>query len=448
MYKITLAIRYLLKRRIAYFAVLAVALCVFIVVVVMTVMTGLVSGFKQKNYNITGDCVVGTESLVGFAYYEGLVEVLDKADFIESISPVVKSYALIKGMGSEQYGVEIMGIDPVRHSRATGFGNTLYYHGNEPSRAFEPAYDPNLPGCVMGSDMELRLTAQGRYGPQARAEQMAYSVSCFPLTARGAPAQAGTDMINTKTFYYSDYSESGVPRVDGAIVYLPFEPAQQLCGMSGPTKRVNAIHIKFMPGVKLEDGCDKIAAIWQNFKQANSGQSQAFLLDSVRVQSWKVYRRESIAPMENEQIEMTVMFCFVAVVVVFIVFVVFYMVISHKSKDIGILKSIDVSSLNVAGVFSGFAFLVGFFGSCIGLFSALWFLKNMNAIENWLFEHFNWQLFDRSIYAIGEIPSHAEPRMLVIIALSAIVACLAGALVPSWQAARQRPAETLQVNQL
>jgi len=448
MYKVTLAIRYLLKRRIAYFAVLAVALCVFIVVVVMTVMTGLVSGFKQKNYNITGDCVVGTDSLVGFAYYQDLVEMLDKADFVEGISPVIKSYALIKGLGSEQYGVEIMGIDPVRHCRATGFGNTLYYHVDEPSRAFEPSYDPNLPSCIMGSDKELRMMTQGRYGPNARAEQMAYSVSCFPLTARGAPAQAGTNMINTKTFYYSDYSESGVPRVDGAIVYLPFEPTQQLCGMGGTTKRANAIHIKFKSGVKLKDGCEKVASIWQSFKQSKSEESQAFLLDTVRVQSWKVYRRESIAPMENEQIEITVMFCFVAIVIVFIVFVVFYMVISHKSKDIGILKSIGVSSLNVAGVFSGFAFLVGFFGSCIGLFSALLFLKNMNAIENWLFEHFSWQLFDRSIYAIDEIPSHAEPEMLVIIALSAIVSCLAGALVPSWQAARQNPAETLQVNQL
>jgi lipoprotein-releasing system permease protein len=68
MYKIILAIRYLLKRRITYFAVLAVALCVFIVVVVMTVMTGLVDDFKQKNHNFVGDCVVGTESRVCFSY--------------------------------------------------------------------------------------------------------------------------------------------------------------------------------------------------------------------------------------------------------------------------------------------------------------------------------------------------------------------------------------------
>jgi hypothetical protein len=46
MYKIILATRYLLRRRMTYFAVLAVALCVFIVLVVMTVMIGLVSDIK------------------------------------------------------------------------------------------------------------------------------------------------------------------------------------------------------------------------------------------------------------------------------------------------------------------------------------------------------------------------------------------------------------------
>ncbi len=99
MYKILLSFRYLLKRRISYLAFLAVALCVFIVVVVMTVMTGLVSDFKQKNHSFAGDCVVGTESLVGFAYYEDFVKVLEQSGFIEAISPVIKSYALIALQG-------------------------------------------------------------------------------------------------------------------------------------------------------------------------------------------------------------------------------------------------------------------------------------------------------------------------------------------------------------
>jgi len=142
------------------------------------------------------------------------------------------------------------------------------------------------------------------------------------------------------------------------------------------------------------------------------------------------------------------MFAFVGITNVFIVLVVFYMIISHKSKDIGILKSIGVSNSDIMVLFSGFAFLVGLLGSGIGLFAGRLFLLKINRIEDWLFERFNWQLYDRTIYTIGDIPNRVEFNVLAIIALSAIVACLAGALVPSWQAARQKPLNTLQVNQL
>ena len=115
MYKLILATRYLLRRPITYFAVLAVALCVFIVVVVMTVMTGLVSDFKEKNHDFAGDCVVGSESLVGFAYYEDFVNRLETNDLVAGVSEVIKGFGLLSPRGKDlNRGVEVMGIDPVR----------------------------------------------------------------------------------------------------------------------------------------------------------------------------------------------------------------------------------------------------------------------------------------------------------------------------------------------
>ncbi len=457
MYKIILAVRYLIKRRITYFAVLAVALCVFIVVVVMTVMVGLVSDFKQKSHNFVGDCVVGTESLVGFAYYEDFVNILEKSGFVEGVSPVIKGYALVSpGWTDQSLGLEVMGIDPVRHSQTTGFEQTLHYRKGDVSRAFEQSFKPTLPGCVLGIDVSSRLgnilapvrDAKGGYSYSSSLGETAYSVSCVPLTARGAPANAGAGLIETKTFYCSDNSHSGLARVDSSLVYLPFDWAQRLCGMGGSVKRVSAIHIKFKPNVKLQTGCEKVASLWQKFKEEKAGEAQAYLFDTVTVQDWKDNRRSSIAPMEKEQTVMTVMFAFVGITTVFIVFVVFYMIISHKSKDIGILKSIGASNADIIELFTGFAFLVGLLGSFIGLFGGWLFLLKINRIEDWLFEHFKFQLWDRTIYAIADVPNQVNPKVLGVIVLSAIIACLVGALLPSRLAAKQKPVEILQVNQL
>ena len=448
MYKIILATRYLLKRRITYFAVLAVALCVFIVIVVMTVMAGLVNEFKEKNHRFAGDCVVGTESLVGFAYYEDFVKLMEQQDFVEAVSPAIKSFALKRRRGSEQDDVvEVMGIDPVRHSQATGFGDTLYYHNDDVSGTFEIASDANLVGCVLGDFMLLRDTNSRNYS-KTSLPRIPYSISCFPLTARGALAQAGTDMVNTKTFYFSDQSSTGLSRVDGSLVYLPFEQAQLLCGMAGSNKRISRLHIRFKPDVKLQAGREKVQSLWQKFRQDKAGEIQAYLLDTVTVQGWKQYRRSSIAPLENEQTEMSVMFGFVGITTVFIVLVVFYMIISHKSKDIGILKSIGASNVDIIELFSGYAFMVGILGSGFGLLAGWIFLLKINPIEDWLFEHFGFQLWDRTIYAIGDIPNQVEFKTLAVIVVSAIAACLVGALIPSLQAARQKPVETLQVGQL
>lgn len=288
MYKILLSTRYLLRRRIAYFAVLAVALCVFIVVVVMTVMVGLVGDFKRKNHDSVGDCVVATGSLVGFPYYEDFVTLLKNTDCVYAVSPVIKSYALLSPQdGDVDIGVEVLGIDLVSHDRVAAFGKTLTYRADDVSKAFQPMYDVNLPGCILGIDLALRRDARSRYFYEPKPPRVALSITCFPLTASGALAKADTGLVSTQIFYYSDNSRTGLARVDGSIVYLPFEQAQLLCGMAGETKRINALYIKFKPAVKLEAGCAEIFTLWQQFKHQRAAEKYANLLDTVTVQSWK-----------------------------------------------------------------------------------------------------------------------------------------------------------------
>jgi len=449
MYKIILSFRYLFKKRISYLALTAVSLSVFVVVVVMTVMAGLVQDFKQKNHQLVGDCVVATQSLVGFPYYEDFTRLLEKQDFVTAVSPVISSYGLIGVAGSEQnIGVEITGIDPVLHGRVTGFGGTLHFHRDDVSKAFEPAYNPHRPGCVVGVDLWLSRDARGGYSYNSQPSRTALSVTCFPLTAKGALAKAGTDIVNTKTFYFSDTSHTGLAKVDSSTIYLPLDQARMLCGMAGPVKRISRLYIKFRDGVKLDAGCAEVAKLWKRYAADRAGDKLAALLKTVTVRSWKGYRRQYIAPMEKEHTVVGVMFALVGLTTVFIVFVVFYMLVSHKSRDIGILKSIGVSQANIVGVFVLFAFWTGLLGSSVGVAAGAVFLRNINALESWLFEHFGFQLWDRTIYAIGAIPNRTDKALLAVVVVLATVACILSAALPSRQAAKRRPVEILQVSQL
>jgi lipoprotein-releasing system permease protein len=443
MYKLTLIARYLIKRRITHFAIAAVALCVFIVVVVMTVMTGLVGELKQKNHDFVGDCVVGTKSLVGFPYYEEFLSILDRTEYVAGASPVVRNYAVIKPAGeTRSRGVEIMGLDLSRHDKTTTFGRTLYYRLDDPSKAFEPIYDPNLPGCVLGIDLAMGRSSRGKYSVRSQPPRIAISITCFPLTDTGAPAASGTSSVASRLFYYSDNSQSGIPRIDGGTVYVPIDNAQALC-MAGDLKRISSIFIKFAPGTTVAQGTAKIAELWSQFKRTQASKKGADLLDGVTVETWKEFRRAHIAPMEKEEAIMSVMFGLVGITTVFIVFVVFYMIVSHKTRDIGILRGVGASNWDVLGLFCGFGAVIGVIGNAAGILLGWLFLARINRIEGWLFDKFGWQLWDRSLYAIGDIPNQMRFDLVFVVACCALAACLIGAFLPACHASRLRPVETL-----
>jgi len=396
MYKIILPIRYFIKKPITAAAVAAVTLCVFIVIVVMTVMTGLVGNFKAKNHRFVGDCVIVSDSLVGFAYYEDLLGRLNGQEFIATATPVAKGFGLVTQTNADwNVGIEIMGIEPKGYSAVTGFAGTLHYHRTDSENAFVPINNPGKAGCVAGIDLAplpWRRNMQGEYNHSTIPPSFELVISSFPLTAKGALASADTNPASAMNFYYSDDSRTGLVRVDEKMIYISLENAQKLSGMDGAEKRASAIHIKFADGISLADGLAKTNQIWKGFRKDTAGKKHANLLDNVALQSWLSYRRTSIAAMEKEQTMMAFVFIMLALITVFIILVIFYMVVSHKSRDIGTLRAVGVSKNSVAEIFLIFAGLIGTCGAAIGTAGALVFLWKLNAIEDMLFERFGWQL--------------------------------------------------------
>ncbi|MCF7956180.1 MAG: FtsX-like permease family protein [Phycisphaerae bacterium] len=449
MYKLMLATRYFLKRRISVLAIAAIALCVFIVVVVMSVMVGLVNDFKNKNHDYSGDCVIHSQSMVGFAYYEDFVSELEEQDFIRGVSPVIDGFGLLRRPNTDDnIGIQIRGVDPVKHSEATGFGETLYFHKDNPKDAFVSLINPNLPGSVIGISIIYQSDSNGEYNHYTTPPVEEFEITCFPLNAKGGLAKAGADITNSKAFAYSDDTHSGLVKVDGGMIYLPFAETQEMFEMGGQIKRINSIRIKFAKGVSVDKGTARVAAMWKKYVERNKDETYANLFDNVSVEDWFRYRREIIAGMQKEQTMLTILFSMLGVITVFVIFVVFYMIIGHKTRDIGIMKSIGVSSWSVVSIFLLFAGMVGIVGSAIGATAGCAVLYNMNEIEAWVFKVFHWQPWNRAVYAIGEIPHDIEPDVIAVIVLCAIGASLLGAFMPAVQAGFKRPVEVLQVNQV
>jgi len=450
MYKFILPLRFLLKRRITYLAVVAVALCVFVALVVMTVLSGLTAQFKQKAHNFAGDCIVSGKSLLGFDGYESFIDILRQQPYVRSVTPVIRTSALAKAhtpVGeTNEVPREIIGLDPNTFFNVTGLATSLSWHSRDPENAFVVQYDPQLPGCMSGIGILVDRDEQGEYHLPRQTPLVSFEVTVLPLTARGSPAKAATDLVNTKTFWLSDTVNSGLARVDWSTIYLPFDQAQVLCGMNLQPRRTTALHIRFGEGVETEAGCGHVAKLWSNYLSQQASPSD--LMRQVRVQSWRLYQREMIAAVETEQRMMSVIIALLGVITVFIVFVVFYMIVSHKSKDIGILKSLGASAVDVTTMFLNFGLLVGALGSALGAIAGWQFLVHINDLEALMLRWFHFQLWNRRLYAINEIPNSIYGEVLLAIVASAILASVLGALAPSIRGARKPPMQSLTVNRL
>ncbi len=449
MLQLILAIKYMFKRRIASLAVLTVALSVFVAFVVLTVMHGLVSGFKDVNHAFVGDCVVGTESLVGFAYHDELMERLEVLPSVHSLSPVVKTYGLFTETGTGyRDGIQVMGIDPVRHAQVTDFGLFLHYKSGQVARVFDVTGDANRPGCAFGVDKVLDRDENGDYPYSNYLWPRDYDITCFPLKATGTLKRSGLGEVSTKRFSLTDTVHTGLAKNDSQVMYMALHEAQQLSGMDLPVPRISAIFIRFIETVSFQQGTREVSEVFSNFKQDCADRNLAFLLDTVRVEDWKRYCRDMIAPVEKEELALVFMFVLVGLTTVFIVLVIFHMIVSHKSRDIGVLRSMGVSSAQIMGLYWTFALFIGALGAGVGLGGGWLFLSRINRVEAWLFEKTHFQLFNRAMFAIDEIPHDIDTQMMVMIGLFALLSCWVGALIPAWQAARLQPVKTLQVSQL
>jgi lipoprotein-releasing system permease protein len=134
LYKLFLTLRYLRKRRIAYFAIAAVTLCVAMVLIVMSVMGGWLDQVKKRARGLLGDVIVDNRAYQGFPLYPEIIDQISAwrddhgRPLIVRATPVLYTYGLVRFRDTEQTGtVRIVGIRLADVYEVNSFRNGLFY---------------------------------------------------------------------------------------------------------------------------------------------------------------------------------------------------------------------------------------------------------------------------------------------------------------------------------
>ncbi|MDP7029377.1 MAG: ABC transporter permease [Phycisphaerales bacterium] len=161
-----------MTRMIPLLAVAAVALCVALVIVVISVMTGFLDMVRASGQTLMGDVSV-VFYIRGIPDYDRLITSIESRPEAAAATPVVDTWGLLRmpypdGDAKESQQVQIWGIDPASFSTVTGFEDTLHWDGVPDNTADDMRWDLLRTASgplVKGMSVEqkatlLRLSAQ------------------------------------------------------------------------------------------------------------------------------------------------------------------------------------------------------------------------------------------------------------------------------------------------
>lgn len=125
MYQALLTRKYLTSKIMPALAILAVALCSCMVIVVWSVMGGFLSHLVNSGRALIGDVMVEWPNQ-GFPYYEEFITDLEHDDLIAAAAPALQTYSLVILPNDDKRMVLVRGIDQ-RFAKVTDYAGSLWW---------------------------------------------------------------------------------------------------------------------------------------------------------------------------------------------------------------------------------------------------------------------------------------------------------------------------------
>lgn len=165
---------------------------------------------------------------------------------------------------------------------------------------------------------------------------------------------------------------------------------------------------------------------------------------NLTIGTWEEKNGTLLAAVRSEKAMIVIILFFIIGIAAGSILGILYMMVIEKTRDIGILRSMGLSSRRVVGVFVGCGSILGVVGSSAGLALGLLIVKNINAIKTWLAgPPFHVEVFSEKIYRFKEIPVKLVPEWYLGTVLAAFLLAVLAGVIPAFTAARLDPVRCL-----
>ena len=466
-----LGVRYLLSRKINLLGMIGIGLAVWALIVVVAVFSGFISEIRSNTKNASPDLL--WTDLPDDASYRELREVLTADADVVATAPRLRQEALYYPHGGAptpvprndpmpmtplafEY-VELIGVDFDREREVNDIESWFADDEDRGSRLrVEDQSDPlridpktyqrtrtfmgnRSPGTLLRTPPGLLLGA-----PRAIRLLPAHEVSI--VAARAVPGEDGRPLLRKvrRIFALSGSFQSKNRVFDATKALVDIEEVRSALGQDEFDP--DAIDLVSDIGIRIAEGAD-LQAVAARLRDATG--------DEGRILTWEEQNALYLSVVDQERGLMKLVLFAVILVSVFLIYATMHMMVTQKTKDIGILSSMGATRAGIRNIFLFCALIIATVGclggAAIGWLTAIfldaidrWVSSTTGTLADWLgIEGGGIELFPRQLYALDEIPTQVEPSWVLQVSLGAFLMTLLAAWFPARRAASFEPVRAL-----
>jgi len=164
---------------------------------------------------------------------------------------------------------------------------------------------------------------------------------------------------------------------------------------------------------------------------------------SYRSSDWTIENASYFRAIRLEKMMMSLILSLIIGVAAFNIVASLVMVVTDKTGDIAILRTLGMGPGGVVRVFFVQGAMIGWLGVLIGVLAGVVLAINVPVVVPWLEQVFGFQIMPGDVYYVSRIPSELEGEDVTIIAIAAFILTSLATLYPARRAARVDPAVAL-----
>lgn len=414
-FELLLALRYLRPKRtfvsvITLISVLGVTLGVAVLIIVISVMSGFDRELRDK--------ILGFSPHLRVAYtnrtmkgYQAIIKKISTNPEVRAVAPYVLAQVLVETQpdsGQSQVGAPWMrGIDPKLDINVKGMVTNLV-----------GKFDLSDRGVLIGAEFARSM------GLSVGERLLIYSPRELNKMRQNQTKEK-QEAVLPDEFEVRGIFDAGYFEYNAAFIVTSLEDAQDLYVLG-----------------------DSVHGLEINLKDANKAPAvQRELTKSLgpefRITTWMDENASILGALVVEKNVMFYLLFFIMIVAALCILSALITFVVQKTREIGMLKALGATDLQVAGLFLSQSGFVGTVGVLSGFGLGMLALSYRNEFLHFMNRMTGFELFPASIYGFSELPSLIVPRDIVLICGSALLICLLGGVIPAWRAGRLQPVAAL-----